>query len=230
MSAPVSSSDCWPARSRSWRPSRLPSRPSPRRPWSCHRRATSSGSRRTVRTSAITLGDWYTSGVAGGGAGYHYVQFQVPCGWPAATPDLVDLFSPEENRVAGATPTHEEPNGNYDSTQFELYGPGATVGPGFANPAPGAGIAGTRDHVPAGSGRRRGSLGAVRHAERSGRVRLLRRALAGAHGRSRRTRAAPATTRTAGSSGSAPTTTPTPTTRRRRTTTTPTASRARTTS
>ena len=94
--------------------------------------------------AAVTLGDWYTSGVAGGGAGYHYVQFQVPCGWPAATPISVDLFSPEENRVAGGTPTHEEPNGNYDSTQFELYGPGATVGPGYANPAPGAGIAGTR--------------------------------------------------------------------------------------
>ena len=65
-------------------------------------------------------------------------------GGPPRTPISVDLFSPEENRVAGATPTHEEPNGNYDSTQFELYGPGATVGPGFANPAPGAGIAGTR--------------------------------------------------------------------------------------
>ena len=95
--------------------------------------------------SAIALGDWYTSGVAGGGAGYHYVQFQVPCGWPAGTPISVDLFSPEENRVAGTPPvTHEEPNGNFDSTQFELYGPGATVGPGFANPAPGAGIAGTQ--------------------------------------------------------------------------------------
>ena len=82
--------------------------------------------------------------MAGGGAGHHYVQFQVPCGWPAATPISVDLFSPEENRVAGATPTYEEPNGNYDSTQFELYGPGATVGPGYANPAPGVGIAGTR--------------------------------------------------------------------------------------
>ena len=94
--------------------------------------------------AAIALGDWYTSGVAGGGAGYHYVQFQVPCGWPAGTAISVDLFSPEENRVAGAAATHEEPNGNYDSTQFELYGPGAAVGPGFANPAPGAGIAGTR--------------------------------------------------------------------------------------
>ncbi|MGH2595871.1 MAG: DUF7507 domain-containing protein [Actinomycetota bacterium] len=94
--------------------------------------------------AAVTLGDWYTSNVAGAGAGYHYVQFQVPCGWPAGLPVFVDLFSPEENRVAGALAQHEEPNGNYDSTQFELYGPGATVGPGFASPAPGAGIPGTR--------------------------------------------------------------------------------------
>ncbi len=77
-------------------------------------------------------------------AGYHYVQFGVPCGWPAGLPISVDLFSPEMNRVAGALAQHEEPNGNYDSTQFELYGPGATVGPGFANSAPGAGIPGTR--------------------------------------------------------------------------------------
>jgi uncharacterized repeat protein (TIGR01451 family) len=94
--------------------------------------------------AAVTLGDWYTSNVAGGGAGYHYVQFQVPCGWPAGLPIYVDLFSPEMNRVAGALAQHEEPNGNYDSTQFELYGPGATVGPGFTNPAPGAGIPGSR--------------------------------------------------------------------------------------
>ena len=94
--------------------------------------------------AAVGLGDWYTSNTAGGGAGYHYVQFQVPCGWPAGLPIFVDLFSPEENRVAGGLAQHEEPNGNYDSTQFELYGPGATVGPGFASPAPGAGIPGTR--------------------------------------------------------------------------------------
>ena len=87
-------------------------------------------------------GSWYTSTTAG--AGYDYVTFTVPCGWPAATPVYVDLFSPEMNRVAGPALLSEEPAGNYDSTQYELYGPGATVGPGFASPAPGAGIAGTR--------------------------------------------------------------------------------------
>ena len=65
------------------------------------------------------------------GAGYDYVTFTVPCGWPAATPVYVDMFSPEVNRVAGALAQSEEPNGNYDSTQYELYGPGATIGPGF---------------------------------------------------------------------------------------------------
>ena len=45
--------------------------------------------------SAIALGDWYTSGVAGGGAGYHYVQFQVPCGWPAGTPTPSTCSAPK---------------------------------------------------------------------------------------------------------------------------------------
>ena len=92
---------------------------------------------------APTLGDWYSPTVAGAGAGYHYLTFNVPCGWPAASPVYVDLFSPEMNRVAGALAKSEEPAGAYDSTQFELYGPGATVGPGFASPAPGTGIPGT---------------------------------------------------------------------------------------
>ena len=90
--------------------------------------------------AAVGLGDWYTSNTAGAGAGYHYVEFQVPCGWPAGLPIFVDLFSAEENRVAEALAQHEEPNGNYDSTQFELYGPGATVGRGSPalRPAPGS--------------------------------------------------------------------------------------------
>ena len=134
----------WRRGSRSWQPSRSPSPRSPPPPSSSRRRPTSTGSRRTVRTRRSRWGTGTRPSVAGGGAGYHYVQFQVPCGWPAGTAISVDLFSPEENRVAGAAATHEEPNGNYDSTQFELYGPGATVGPGSANPAPGAGIAGTR--------------------------------------------------------------------------------------
>jgi uncharacterized repeat protein (TIGR01451 family) len=92
----------------------------------------------------VTLGDWYSSNAVGAGAGYHYVRFTVPCGWPAGLPVYVDLFSPEMNRVSGALAQSEEPNGAYDSTQFELYGPGATVGPGYTSPAPGAGIPGTR--------------------------------------------------------------------------------------
>ncbi len=92
----------------------------------------------------VTLGDWYTSNAVGAGGGHHYVRFTIPCGWPAGLPVFVDLFSPEMNRVSGALAQSEEPNGAYDSTQFELYGPGATVGPGYASPGPGAGIPGTR--------------------------------------------------------------------------------------
>ena len=100
----------------------------------------------------------------------------------------VDLFSPEMNRVAGASPLSEEPAGNYDSTQYELYGPGATVGPGFASPAPGAGIAGTRvTYQPGAAGV---AEAWIRYATltRPRRLRLLRRALAGARGRSREPR------------------------------------------
>jgi uncharacterized repeat protein (TIGR01451 family) len=94
--------------------------------------------------SAVTLGDWYTSQTVGAGDGYHYMAFNVPCGWPAGRSVQVDLFSPEMNRVAGPAGLSEEVSGNYDSTQFELYGPGAAVGPGFDTPAPGAGISGSR--------------------------------------------------------------------------------------
>jgi uncharacterized repeat protein (TIGR01451 family) len=94
--------------------------------------------------AAVTIGDWYSSTVAGAGAGYHYITITVPCGWPALTPLYIDLFSPEMNRVAGALVQSEEPRGNYDSTQFELYGPSASIGPGYDQPAPGTGIAGTQ--------------------------------------------------------------------------------------
>ena len=92
----------------------------------------------------VTLGDWYSFGGAGGGSGFHYLQFWVPCGWPAGSAVHIDLYSAEMN---GTFPAGfaEEPSGAPDSTQFELYGPGVTVGPGFASPAPGAGIGGTRD-------------------------------------------------------------------------------------
>lgn len=92
----------------------------------------------------VTIGDWYSSNAAGAGSGYHYVAIEVPCGWPAATPLYIDIFSPEMNRVSGALGGDEEPRGNYDSTQFELYPPGTAMGPGAASPAPGTGIAGTR--------------------------------------------------------------------------------------
>jgi uncharacterized repeat protein (TIGR01451 family) len=94
--------------------------------------------------TAITVGDWYSSTIPGAGAGYHYLTIVVPCGWPASTALHIDLFSPEMNRVAGALVQSEEPRGNYDSTEFELYGPGASVGPGYAQPAPGTGVPGTR--------------------------------------------------------------------------------------
>ena len=86
------------------------------------------------------IGDWYSSTAAGAGAGYNYLVITVPCGWPSATPLFVDLFSPEIN-AAGAAISRDEPRGlASDSTQFELYGPGASIGPGYNLPAPGTGI------------------------------------------------------------------------------------------
>jgi uncharacterized repeat protein (TIGR01451 family) len=101
--------------------------------------------------TAVTIGDWYTATSAGSGAGYHYLEVTIPCGWPASTPIHFDLFSPEMNNVAGSLGIGDEVRGSYDSTQFELYGPGATVGPGYANPSPGAGIAGTQTTYPPGA-------------------------------------------------------------------------------
>ena len=91
-------------------------------------------------SAAVGLGDWYTSNAVGGGLGYHYVQFFIPCSWPTSTPVTIDLFSPEMNADAGVLAQHEEPNGALDTTTFELYGPGATVGPGFDQPAALAGV------------------------------------------------------------------------------------------
>ncbi|MDQ1711048.1 MAG: large repetitive protein [Frankiaceae bacterium] len=89
--------------------------------------------------AALGNGDWYASAAPGAGAGYHYVQFAVPCGWPTTTPVTVDLFSPEMNADAAALTTHDEGAGSLDTTTFELYGPGTPVGPGFDQPAPGTG-------------------------------------------------------------------------------------------
>jgi uncharacterized repeat protein (TIGR01451 family) len=102
--------------------------------------------------AGVGIGDWYSSTTAGAGSGYNYLEITIPCGWPAATPIHFDLFSAEMNQVAGSLGLGDETRGGvYDSTQFELYGPGATVGPGFANPAPGAGIAGTQVTFPPGA-------------------------------------------------------------------------------
>jgi uncharacterized repeat protein (TIGR01451 family) len=94
--------------------------------------------------AGLGIGDWYSSTDAGGGSGQHYIDFSIPCGWPSTTPVYVDLFSPEMNAVAGPPGGHEEPRGNYDSTEFELYGPNASIGPGWASPTPGTGIPGLR--------------------------------------------------------------------------------------
>jgi uncharacterized repeat protein (TIGR01451 family) len=84
------------------------------------------------------IGDWYSSNDVGAGHGYDYLLITVPCGWPSATPLYFDLFSPEIN--ANALPGRDEPRGASDDTEFELYGPGATIGPGYNLPAPGAGF------------------------------------------------------------------------------------------
>lgn len=89
--------------------------------------------------AAIGLGDWYTSDDAGAGGGYHYLTITVPCGWPSGTDIHVDLFSPEMNESAlGAR--DEIGGATLDDTEFELYGPGTSVGPGFDMPAPGTGF------------------------------------------------------------------------------------------
>jgi uncharacterized repeat protein (TIGR01451 family) len=93
-------------------------------------------------TTGLAAGDWYTAPTAsGGGGGSHYATFDIPCGWPANQPIYVDIFSPRISTAAGSRDTV---TGAADSVEFELYGPGASVGPGFTSPAPGTGIAGYR--------------------------------------------------------------------------------------
>ncbi len=100
----------------------------------------------TIQTNgpdaAVGLGDFYTSTSAG--AGYHYLEFGVPCSWPQDLPLAVQLFSPEMNTDAAVLATSEEQAGTPDVTEFELYGPGVTAGPGAAEPAPGAGTVAAR--------------------------------------------------------------------------------------
>ncbi len=92
-------------------------------------------------TAGVGRGDFYTATEPGAGAGYHYLQLDVPCGWPADLPVVIDLFGAEINgsiaRAGGAT---DEFAGAYDNTAFEVYGPGVTPGPAENQPAPGTGI------------------------------------------------------------------------------------------
>jgi uncharacterized repeat protein (TIGR01451 family) len=97
--------------------------------------------------AGVGIGDWYSSTAAGAGSGYNYLEITVPCGWPSGTPLHLDLYSPEINQTAAGL-GDEVRGATFDSTQFELYGPGAAVGPGFANPAPGTGIAGSQITYP----------------------------------------------------------------------------------
>jgi uncharacterized repeat protein (TIGR01451 family) len=83
----------------------------------------------------ISQAGWYTNPANGVGAGYHYAEIDIPCGWPANKSIGVDLFSPSMDQNGAS----DEPraNGTADTT-FELYAPGTAVGSGLASPGPGA--------------------------------------------------------------------------------------------
>lgn len=72
----------------------------------------------------IGNGDWYTNAANGAVIGYHYISFNVPCGWPATLPVYIDLYSPEMN---DSSPLSDEIQGTTDDTFFELYGIGTVV-------------------------------------------------------------------------------------------------------
>jgi uncharacterized repeat protein (TIGR01451 family) len=93
-------------------------------------------------TDPISDGDWFGSNANGVGAGYHYFEVNIPCGWPAARPIYFDLFSPM---------IHDTNNGTDEpgiigllSTVFELYGLNTTVRPTTSTPnQPGPGATGS---------------------------------------------------------------------------------------
>ncbi|HEY0733863.1 MAG TPA: SdrD B-like domain-containing protein [Herpetosiphonaceae bacterium] len=88
--------------------------------------------------AGLTKGDWYTD--AGTGNGQHYVEINVPAGWPAGTPVNIDLFSPEINTTQLTLSDESETNATYSNTTFEMYAAGTVIGPGNNTPAPGSGI------------------------------------------------------------------------------------------
>ena len=132
------------------------------------------------------IGDWYSSNTVGAGNGYNYLLITVPCGWPSATPLQVDLFSPEINANAVASSRDEPRGAGDDTTEFELYGPGAVVGPGYNLPAPGTG---SWDTTYAPRLRPARGVGALRDAQ-PGDLRHLRRSLGGHWAGGRRQRLA----------------------------------------
>jgi uncharacterized repeat protein (TIGR01451 family) len=83
----------------------------------------------------ISQGAWYSNPANGIGVGYYYLDIAIPCGWPADKPIAIDLFSPELTRSGASDEARS--NGSM-ATVFELYQPGTPVGPGIAEPGPGA--------------------------------------------------------------------------------------------
>lgn len=91
----------------------------------------------------IAFGDWYSSPLRAGGEGDHFVQIQVPRGWPGSKPLDIDIFSAELNRSGtpiaialdeiDAAP-RSLPAGD---TEFELFGPDI-IATGPRRPRPGA--------------------------------------------------------------------------------------------
>ncbi len=73
----------------------------------------------------VEFGDWYSSPLRSGGAGDHFVEIEVPRGWPASRPIDVDLFSPEMNRSGTpiAVALDEVRGTGAGPTNFEIYGP-----------------------------------------------------------------------------------------------------------
>jgi|GEM_PF-2047760 len=72
----------------------------------------------------VSGGDWYSSRY--GDSGSHYALINIPCSWSGDESLDIDLYSPEINY---STNTNDQtPDGiNYDTTIFELYGPGTEV-------------------------------------------------------------------------------------------------------
>jgi uncharacterized repeat protein (TIGR01451 family) len=72
-------------------------------------------------TSAIGLGDYYTS--TSGGAQDHRLSILIPCSWPAGRPVHIDLFGAEVTSHAAVQGLSEEPAGALDLSRFTVNGP-----------------------------------------------------------------------------------------------------------